>query len=135
MFLCFSRIFCASALHDVVCGYIIQTFVFRRPAVFTRPLIFATAFMSFFSVVIALFKVEIHFLILWYCSEKFTSMKQLLLHLPFLFSHKSICATHVCFVVDHLTGIEAYNSAGGSHPRAMNAGMQVFLNFYASRLI
>nr|CAD1831994.1 unnamed protein product [Ananas comosus var. bracteatus] len=34
----------------------IQTFVFRRPANFSRPLIFATAFMSFFSVVIALFK-------------------------------------------------------------------------------
>ncbi|KAF0904195.1 hypothetical protein E2562_032570 [Oryza meyeriana var. granulata] len=34
----------------------IQTFVFRRPAVFFRPLIFATAFMTFFSVVIALFK-------------------------------------------------------------------------------
>ncbi|XP_073117589.1 probable homogentisate phytyltransferase 1, chloroplastic isoform X1 [Elaeis guineensis] len=33
-----------------------QTFVFRRPANFSRPLIFATAFMSFFSVVIALFK-------------------------------------------------------------------------------
>ncbi|XXG51590.1 hypothetical protein AAC387_Pa03g0123 [Persea americana] len=33
-----------------------QMFVLRRPAVFTRPLIFATAFMSFFSVVIALFK-------------------------------------------------------------------------------
>lgn len=34
----------------------IQSFVFKRPASFTRPLIFATAFMSFFSVVIALFK-------------------------------------------------------------------------------
>lgn len=34
-----------------------QTFVFRRPVIFSRPLIFATAFMSFFSVVIALFKV------------------------------------------------------------------------------
>ncbi|KAF9616211.1 hypothetical protein IFM89_028987 [Coptis chinensis] len=33
-----------------------QTFVYGRPAVLTRPLIFATAFMSFFSVVIALFK-------------------------------------------------------------------------------
>lgn len=33
-----------------------QTFVFRRQANFSRPLIFATAFMSFFSVVIALFK-------------------------------------------------------------------------------
>nr|AHL26475.1 homogentisate phytyltransferase [Elaeis oleifera] len=33
-----------------------QTFVFRRPANFSRPLIFATAFMTFFSVVIALFK-------------------------------------------------------------------------------
>jgi homogentisate phytyltransferase/homogentisate geranylgeranyltransferase len=34
----------------------IQTFVFKRPAIFSRSLIFATAFMSFFSVVIALFK-------------------------------------------------------------------------------
>ena len=34
-----------------------QTFVFRRPVIFSRSLIFATAFMSFFSVVIALFKV------------------------------------------------------------------------------
>ncbi|XP_073004296.1 probable homogentisate phytyltransferase 1, chloroplastic [Typha latifolia] len=33
-----------------------QTFVLRRPTTFSRPLIFATAFMSFFSVVIALFK-------------------------------------------------------------------------------
>ncbi|CAL9750684.1 unnamed protein product [Musa acuminata subsp. burmannicoides] len=33
-----------------------QTFVFRRSVSFSRPLIFATAFMSFFSVVIALFK-------------------------------------------------------------------------------
>nr|WKR37734.1 vitamin E 2-1 [Plukenetia volubilis] len=33
-----------------------QTHVYKRPAVFTTPLIFATAFMSFFSVVIALFK-------------------------------------------------------------------------------
>ncbi|KAL5974023.1 hypoxanthine-guanine phosphoribosyltransferase [Asimina triloba] len=33
-----------------------QTFVFMRPAAFSRPLIFATAFMTFFSVVIALFK-------------------------------------------------------------------------------
>ncbi|KAJ0089475.1 hypothetical protein Patl1_14233 [Pistacia atlantica] len=33
-----------------------QTHVYGRPAVFSRPLIFATAFMSFFSVVIALFK-------------------------------------------------------------------------------
>uniref|UniRef100_A0A5B7B6Y1 Homogentisate phytyltransferase n=1 Tax=Davidia involucrata TaxID=16924 RepID=A0A5B7B6Y1_DAVIN len=37
-------------------AYSINTFVYRRPAVFSRPLIFATAFMSFFSVVIALFK-------------------------------------------------------------------------------
>ena len=36
---------------------IYQTFVFRRPAMFSRPLIFATGFMTFFSVVIALFKV------------------------------------------------------------------------------
>ncbi|KAB1204242.1 Homogentisate phytyltransferase 1, chloroplastic [Morella rubra] len=33
-----------------------QVHVFKRPAMFSRPLIFATAFMSFFSVVIALFK-------------------------------------------------------------------------------
>ncbi|KAG9456347.1 hypothetical protein H6P81_000855 [Aristolochia fimbriata] len=33
-----------------------QTFVFQRPAIFSKSLIFATAFMSFFSVVIALFK-------------------------------------------------------------------------------
>ncbi|KAG6472314.1 hypothetical protein ZIOFF_069774 [Zingiber officinale] len=33
-----------------------QTFVFRRSAILSRPLIFATAFMTFFSVVIALFK-------------------------------------------------------------------------------
>ncbi|GAB4853560.1 hypoxanthine-guanine phosphoribosyltransferase [Ancistrocladus abbreviatus] len=34
----------------------VQMHVFGRPAVISRPLIFATAFMSFFSVVIALFK-------------------------------------------------------------------------------
>ncbi|XP_051138834.1 homogentisate phytyltransferase 1, chloroplastic-like isoform X2 [Andrographis paniculata] len=34
----------------------IQMHVFRRPAILTKPVIFATAFMSFFSVVIALFK-------------------------------------------------------------------------------
>ncbi|XP_030544192.1 homogentisate phytyltransferase 1, chloroplastic [Rhodamnia argentea] len=34
----------------------IQTHVYKRPLVLSRPLIFATAFMSFFSVVIALFK-------------------------------------------------------------------------------
>ncbi|ESW26738.1 hypothetical protein PHAVU_003G143900 [Phaseolus vulgaris] len=33
-----------------------QTHVYKRSPVFSRPLIFATAFMSFFSVVIALFK-------------------------------------------------------------------------------
>ncbi|XP_068647889.1 probable homogentisate phytyltransferase 1, chloroplastic isoform X1 [Aristolochia californica] len=33
-----------------------QTFVFQRPANFSKPLVFATGFMSFFSVVIALFK-------------------------------------------------------------------------------
>lgn len=32
--------------------------MYKRPVVFSRPLIFATAFMSFFSVVIALFKVK-----------------------------------------------------------------------------
>lgn len=36
----------------------VQTHVYKRPPVFSRPLIFATAFMSFFSVVIALFKVK-----------------------------------------------------------------------------
>ncbi|XP_062113072.1 homogentisate phytyltransferase 1, chloroplastic-like [Humulus lupulus] len=35
-----------------------QTHVFKRPAAFSRPLIFAISFMSFFSVVIALFKVS-----------------------------------------------------------------------------
>lgn len=39
------------------CSGNFQTHVYRRPAVFSKPLIFATAFMSFFSVVIALFKV------------------------------------------------------------------------------
>ncbi|XP_042060507.1 homogentisate phytyltransferase 1, chloroplastic-like isoform X2 [Salvia splendens] len=34
----------------------IQTYVFGRPGTLTKPVIFATAFMSFFSVVIALFK-------------------------------------------------------------------------------
>ncbi|CAN6547428.1 unnamed protein product [Malus baccata var. baccata] len=34
----------------------VQMHVYKRPAAFSRPLIFATAFMSFFSVVIALFK-------------------------------------------------------------------------------
>ncbi|KAG9150742.1 hypothetical protein Leryth_002905 [Lithospermum erythrorhizon] len=34
----------------------IQTFVYGRPAAFSKSVIFATAFMSFFSVVIALFK-------------------------------------------------------------------------------
>ncbi|XP_073282980.1 homogentisate phytyltransferase 1, chloroplastic-like [Primulina huaijiensis] len=38
----------------VICRF--QMFVFGRPAVFAKPVIFATAFMSFFSVVIALFK-------------------------------------------------------------------------------
>lgn len=33
-----------------------QIFVFRRPANFSKPLIFATTFMTFFSIVIALFK-------------------------------------------------------------------------------
>ncbi|CAH8363538.1 unnamed protein product, partial [Eruca vesicaria subsp. sativa] len=36
----------------------IQTHVFGRLVMFTRPLVFATAFMSFFSVGIALFKVR-----------------------------------------------------------------------------
>ncbi|XP_011079285.1 homogentisate phytyltransferase 1, chloroplastic isoform X1 [Sesamum indicum] len=34
----------------------VQMYVYGRPAVLTKPVIFATAFMSFFSVVIALFK-------------------------------------------------------------------------------
>jgi hypothetical protein len=48
-----------SAAYDLyrVPLFFYQTFVFRRPAVFSKPLIFATAFMTFFSVVIALFKV------------------------------------------------------------------------------
>nr|AMR58303.1 chalcone prenyltransferase [Glycyrrhiza uralensis] len=33
-----------------------QTFVFKRPALFTRPLIFAITFMSFYSIVFSLFK-------------------------------------------------------------------------------
>ncbi|XP_016901965.1 homogentisate phytyltransferase 1, chloroplastic isoform X3 [Cucumis melo] len=37
-------------------AYSIDTHVFQRPPVFSRSLIFATAFMSFFSIVIALFK-------------------------------------------------------------------------------
>jgi len=36
----------------------VQTYVYKRPAMFPRSLIFATAFMGFFSVVIALFKVK-----------------------------------------------------------------------------
>ncbi|CAN0911146.1 Homogentisate phytyltransferase 1, chloroplastic, partial [Linum grandiflorum] len=40
-----------------ICFYLhMQMHVFGRSALFSRPLIFATAFMSFFSVVIALFK-------------------------------------------------------------------------------
>lgn len=35
-----------------------QTYVYGRQAIFTKPVIFATGFMSFFSVVIALFKVK-----------------------------------------------------------------------------
>lgn len=34
----------------------VQTFIYGRPAIFPKPVIFATGFMSFFSVVIALFK-------------------------------------------------------------------------------
>lgn len=34
----------------------VQTYVYGRQAIFTKPVIFATGFMSFFSVVIALFK-------------------------------------------------------------------------------
>ncbi|KAK6127072.1 hypothetical protein DH2020_039184 [Rehmannia glutinosa] len=39
---------------DMICHF--QMYVYGRPAVLTKPVIFATAFMSFFSVVIALFK-------------------------------------------------------------------------------
>lgn len=51
--------------------------VYGRPAVLTRPVIFATAFMSFFSVVIALFKVNIFlaskmWVIKWFCHIKAT---------------------------------------------------------------
>ena len=43
----------------LICGQFFQTFVFRRPALLSKPVIFATAFMTFFSVVIALFKVNV----------------------------------------------------------------------------
>lgn len=42
---------------DCLCD-IFQTFVYGRPAIFPKSVIFATGFMSFFSVVIALFKVK-----------------------------------------------------------------------------
>lgn len=41
---------------NMLCHF--QMYVYGRPAVLTKPVIFATAFMSFFSVVIALFKVN-----------------------------------------------------------------------------
>lgn len=45
---------------NVFCHF--QTYVFGRPGILTKPVIFATAFMSFFSVVIALFKVDLFFI-------------------------------------------------------------------------
>lgn len=50
-------IFAVRAVIVQVAFYLhIQTHVFGRPGILTKPVIFATAFMSFFSVVIALFK-------------------------------------------------------------------------------
>lgn len=54
----FSSCFNGLSLSDPNVFNNVQTYVFGRPAVFSRPVIFATAFMSFFSVVIALFKVK-----------------------------------------------------------------------------
>ncbi|KAL0334395.1 UNVERIFIED_CONTAM: Homogentisate phytyltransferase 1, chloroplastic [Sesamum angustifolium] len=50
----------------------IQMYVYGRPALLTKPVIFATAFMSFFSVVIALFKdipdiVGTRYTVFWIC--------------------------------------------------------------------
>ncbi|KAL7093122.1 hypothetical protein ACP275_11G023500 [Erythranthe tilingii] len=50
-------IFAVRAVIVQVAFYLhVQMYVYGRPAVLTKPVIFATAFMSFFSVVIALFK-------------------------------------------------------------------------------
>lgn len=52
-----SCILCVRAVVVQVAFYLhIQSSVYKRPAILTKPLIFATAFMCFFSVVIALFK-------------------------------------------------------------------------------
>lgn len=52
-----SCILCVRAVVVQIAFYLhIQSSVYKRPAILTKPLIFATAFMCFFSVVIALFK-------------------------------------------------------------------------------
>jgi len=52
-----SCILCVRAVVVQIAFYLhIQSSVYRRPAILTKPLVFATAFMCFFSVVIALFK-------------------------------------------------------------------------------
>ncbi|XP_057816152.2 probable homogentisate phytyltransferase 1, chloroplastic [Cryptomeria japonica] len=52
-----SCILCVRAIVVQLAFYLhMQSFVYRRTAILTKPLIFATAFMCFFSVVIALFK-------------------------------------------------------------------------------
>ncbi|KAH9314684.1 hypothetical protein KI387_023311, partial [Taxus chinensis] len=52
-----SCILCVRAIVVQLAFYLhMQSFVYRRPAILTKPLIFATTFMCFFSVVIALFK-------------------------------------------------------------------------------
>lgn len=52
-----SCILCVRAVVVQIAFYFhIQSYVYGRPATLTKPLIFATAFMCFFSVVIALFK-------------------------------------------------------------------------------
>eukprot|EP01018_Ginkgo_biloba_P014777 Gb_23487 [translate_table: standard] len=50
-------ILCVRAIVVQLAFYLhMQSSIYRRPAVLTKPLIFATAFMCFFSIVIALFK-------------------------------------------------------------------------------
>jgi homogentisate phytyltransferase/homogentisate geranylgeranyltransferase len=52
-----SCILCMRAVVVQIAFYLhIQSSVYRRPAILTKPLVFATAFMCFFAVVIALFK-------------------------------------------------------------------------------
>jgi hypothetical protein len=62
-----------------------QTFVFRRPAVFSKPLMFATGFMTFFSVVMVLFKVKDD-LSLKFCS---IWIMQMIIPLLFALNHDS----------------------------------------------